>query len=172
MPTIFILILFTSILFKLLLVIYKSLAPYSFSELAFFLLNTLISLPVLFFSCFSWLLLLQVPCVFVMCGYFDREFFETSPVGSFWGLGRRCVPPKRDMFASIKTLSWCYQLKNHFKFSAWSCCGLFNYTSNVNSSRKADLWLWISRGDFFFFSTHCPFLSNRFTFGLPLCLQV
>ena len=72
----------------------------------------------------------------------------------FWGLSRRCVPPKRELFASIKTLSWCDQLKNHFKFSTWFFHCLFNYRSNVNSSGKAGLWLWIFRGDFFFFSLY------------------
>lgn len=80
------------------------------------------------YSCyFSWLLLINFGVSVCVCVcYFNYEFFETSPVESFWGLDRRrvlqggiCLLPSR--------LSWLCQLRDHSKYSAWVFF-LFNTT--------------------------------------------
>lgn len=141
---------FALIHFKVHLVIYKSLFPYSFSKCASIFLNTLKSL-----SNSYWPYSFTFPdsCSFIcgwfvcVCGYFDCVYLCVDILTmssltfhrwkSFWGLGRRCIPPKREVFASIKTLDWSY----HFKISAWFFCCLCNYTSNMNSTRNSGLSL-------------------------------
>lgn len=68
---------------------------------------------------------------------------------SFWGLDKMVHSSKEESVCFHQTLSWSYQVKDHFKFSAWFfCCCLCN--CNGNSAGKPGLSLWVYRGNFFF----------------------
>lgn len=147
---------------------------YSFSELAFThykLCQTLPGFIVLFFLTLAHWGGTLFTCGWCGCVYFDCVHMHVYVCvrpwvlwhyiwKSSWGLGRRCIPPKRKVFASIRLLSWSYQVKDHFKFSAWFfCCCLCNYTSNENSPGKPGLSLWVYRGTLFFLLASWLYLS-------------